>query len=164
VRAVNRGDSLLRSGHVNVCHALPAEEVQEKFAGRSAQACGRFAPAQAASLVRSCPHDLEPDAAEATAEKATPSAHVSPQCNIHRRRNDAQAHSVRAPNVLVMNEELVQVRKRANPTDPEESGRRPRPDPIDEPAEVVACNESNPPPLGKALKRTGRHDKTWSGK
>ena len=59
--------------------------------------------------------------------------------------------AVRSAHVLVVDEELVQVRDGADPPDAEEPGRWARPDPRDQPPEVLALRESGPAPLGELL-------------
>jgi hypothetical protein len=58
----------------------------------------------------------------------------------------------------VVDEELVQVRERADPVNAEETGRRPGSDSIHEPREVVAFGEPAAALLGEALERSGQDD------
>ena len=62
----------------------------------------------------------------------------------------------------MVDEELVEVRKRADPADAEESGRWARPDPRDERLELPALRQPRPASLGEPLERAGK-DQAWAG-
>lgn len=89
-------------------------------------------------------------------------ANVSPQGSIHCRREPTRLKSVGSANVLVMNEELVEIRQGADPPDAEDPDGRAGPDPRDEPPEVVALGQSGPTPLGERLEGT-RENQAWAG-
>ena len=62
---------------------------------------------------------------------------------------------IRSANVLVVNKELVEDREGADPSpNTEEADGRARPDPRDEPREVLALGQSGPAPLGEPLEGT----------
>jgi hypothetical protein len=69
--------------------------------------------------------------------------------------------AIGSANILVMNEELVEIRHGAHPSDPEESDRRTGPDPSDKPRKVLARSKSGPTPLSEPRERTGQ-DETWA--
>ena len=59
--------------------------------------------------------------------------------------------------VFVMHEELVQVGKRTDPAEAEETWRWPRPDAGDEPFEIATLRETYPPLLREALEWAGEY-------
>src|SRR5262245_37557604 len=135
---MERCDSLGRPGGIDLRRSLAPEQVEEKFAGRTAEPSRGFAVANCVPLVGSRPFDLEPDPAQPATQVATTSADVSPESRLQcGREGVAGASVVRSAHVLVVHEELVQVREGAHPSDAEEPGRWTRPDPLDEPPEVA---------------------------
>jgi len=58
---------------------------------------------------------------------------------------------ISSANVLVVNEELVEIRQRADPANAEKPDGGAGPDPRDEPREVLALGQSDPAPLGERL-------------
>ena len=58
----------------------------------------------------------------------------------------------------MVDEELVQIREGANPSDAEEPRRWARPDPPDEPPELPLLREPHPASLGEPLERPGKDD------
>lgn len=59
---------------------------------------------------------------------------------------------IRSTNVLMMNKELVESRKRTNPANAKEPDRRTRPDSRDQPGEIVVLGQSRLTLLGEPLK------------
>ena len=98
---------------------------------------------------------------QTTAQIPATAANVSPQGGIHRRGEAAGSLAIGSANILVMNEELVEVRYGTHPSDAEESDRRAGPYPPDEPRKVFALSQSGPTPLGEPREGT-RQDKAWS--
>ena len=58
----------------------------------------------------------------------------------------------------MVDEELVQVRERADPSDAEEPGRRARSDPRNEPPELSVVRQPHPASLGEPLERARKED------
>ncbi len=85
-------------------------------------------------------------------------SNVSPQGRIHRRSEVARRAPIRSSKVFVVDEELIQVRKGAHPSDAEESGRRTGADPRDQPRKVFALSQSGPTPLSEPLEGAGEND------
>jgi hypothetical protein len=81
-------------------------------------------------------------------------ANISPQRRLHCRREATGASSIRSANVLMMNKELVEIRRVANPPNAEEPDGRAGPDSRDEPCDVLALSQSGPTPLGESLEET----------
>jgi hypothetical protein len=61
---------------------------------------------------------------------------------------------IRSANVLVVNEELIQIRQRADPFHAEEADGRAGSDPRDKPREILALGQSDPAALGEPLEGT----------
>src|SRR3954454_10068331 len=154
---MNCGDGLRWACHLDPRGALPPEDVEEEVAGCPSDQRSRLATADIRSHARLRPLDLEPDTAETTTEVAASPKHVSPQGGVELRCQQARAHPVGSPHILVMNEELVQVGDRADPADAEDPRGRPRPDPEHQPPEVPPIRDVRSPPLREVLERTGEH-------
>lgn len=154
VHAVKRCHGLSRSSHLDLRSLLAPKQVKEKFAGRSTEPSRGIAVPNDVPLVGSRPLDLEPDPAQPATQIATTAAGVSPQRRLQRGREvPTGASVVRSAHVLVVDEELVQVRKGADPSDAEDPGRWARPDPLDKPPELSARCQLHPAPLGELSER-----------
>src|SRR5204863_6436976 len=103
--------------------------------------------------VGSGPVNLEPGGVEPPSQVAA-AANVSPQGSIHCRLEVTGPTPVRSAYVLVVNEELVQIREGADPSNAEEPDRRAGPDPRDERREVLVPGQSDPAPLGESFEGT----------
>jgi hypothetical protein len=57
-----------------------------------------------------------------------------------------------------MNEELVEIRQTADPSDAEEPNGRAGPDPRDEPRKVLALSQFRPTPLGEPFEGSGQDE------
>src|SRR5262245_19896404 len=157
--ATERCDSLGRPSDLHLRRSLAPEQVEEKFAGRTAEPSHGFAVPNHVPLVGSRPFDLEPDPAQPATQVATTSADISPESRLQRGGEGAAGASVVRPaHVLVVDEELVQVRKRADPSDAEEPGRWTRPDPLDEPREFSVLRQPHPASLGEPLERSMKYE------
>jgi len=154
MRAADRRDRVGGSGYLHVRGGLSTEQKEEELSGQSAQLCHRFARPDAYALARPGPVELEPGVAYAATQVATATPDVAPQRGIQVWCEHARLHAVRSAHVFVMNEELVQIRKRPHPPDPEEAWWRARPDPSHQPREVTAFGKPDSPPLGETPERT----------
>ena len=92
---------------------------------------------------------------EPPTQVAAASANVSPQGDIHGRREATGSKPIRSAHVLVVNEELVEIREGADPSNAEEPDGWAGPDSRHEPSEVLALGQSDPAPLGESLEGTG---------
>ena len=120
------------------------------------------APAHGGDGVRAGPRQLEAGAAEAAGEEAGRLAGVAEQRGVLVRRQGPGAEAVRPAHVLVVDEELVEVREPAHPADAEEARRRAGPDGRDQPAERPTrsssrCRSANRP-HGPGHDEPGRRD------
>ena len=154
-------DRRVRSAHLDMCRALPAEEVEQQFARRSGNPRSGFPSSCADGLIGPCPHKLEACAAQPPREEPGRAADIAPQGLVHGMLVRSGAVAVGSAYVFVVDEELIQAREPAHPSDPEEAWRRPRPERRGEPREVPPrerCSSSfsqSAPPTG--------HDKPGTG-
>jgi hypothetical protein len=65
---------------------------------------------------------------------------------------------VRSANVLVVNEELVEIRQRPDPFHAEEPDGRAGSDLRDKRGEILALGQSDPAALGESLERSGQNE------
>jgi hypothetical protein len=162
VRTANRRDGARRSNHLDARRRVAPKEIKENLSGWTTDPNGGFAGADRNSLVGAGPSHLQADLAQPATEVAATAADVEPQGRLHHgRKGVAGAQAVRSAQIFVVDEELVQVRERADPADAEEPRRRPRPDPREEPPEVAGRRQPRPASLGEPLKRS-RKDKARS--
>src|SRR3954467_13909649 len=138
VGAADRLDRFGGAADLDVRGTLSSEHVEENLAGRAAQTSSGVTRPQHDCLALSRPLDLEPRATEAPAQVPPTPTNVPPQGGLQVGRERTGPESVGTPHVLMVHEELVQVRERANPAEAKEAERRPRADPSDEPREVAA--------------------------
>jgi hypothetical protein len=148
---VHRRHGLWCSAHLDLCCGPAPKDVEEEFARRTAESSPRLAWSNGHQLVGCGQLDLEPGVVQPPTQIATASANIPPHGAIQCRRDAAGPKPVRSANVFVVNEELVQIREGSDPSDAKEPDGRPRPDPPDEPCEVLALGQLDPPPLGEAL-------------
>src|SRR5262249_35097719 len=109
-------------------------------------------------LVGTRPLKLETVRVQPPTQIAAAAANVSPQGSIHRRREATRSLTIGSANVLVMNEELVEIRQGTDPSDAEEPDGRAGPDPRDEPREVMALSQSGPTPFAEQLEGPGQDE------
>ena len=160
MRAMHHSHGLRWPTHFDLRRGLAPKNVYEEFAGQTAESSRRLPWLNPHPLVGSSPLNLEP-AREAATQITAAAANVSPQRGIHRRREATRSLAIGSANILVMNEELVEIRHGTHPSDAEESDRRTGPDPSDKPRKVLARSQSGPTPLGEPRERTGQ-DETWA--
>jgi len=145
-----------RPGHPDACRALPAEQVEQQLAGRPSDAGNRFPPPGPDGLGGPRPLKLKTCAAQPPREEPGRAADVAPQGLVHRRLVRPGTTAVGPTYVLVVDEELIEARQPAHPSDAEEARRRSRPERRDEPGEVPQRERSSPP-FRQAAPRTGQH-------
>lgn len=138
-----------------MCGALPAEEVEQQLAGRSGDAGSRFPPPCPDGLGGSRPLKLKTCAAQSPREVPGLAADVAPKGLVHCMLVCPGTTAVGSACVLVVDEELVEAREPAHPSDAEEAWRRSRPERRDEPCEVPE-RERSLPPCGQAAPRAGQ--------
>lgn len=156
VRATHRRNRFRRPAHLDLRRALAPKEIQQQLPRRPTDQSRRRTGSNPHPLTTR-PLDLEPAPPQPPAQKPPAAAHVSPQPGIYRRPQAANPQPIRAPHVLVMNEELVEVRHLPHPRDTKEPDRRAGPDPGDQPGKVRAPGQSGATPLGEPREGTGQH-------
>ncbi len=141
---------------------LAPKEIQQNFTRRPAEPSHRLTWPNPHALAGARPFQLKPASAQPPAQKPPAAPHVSPQRGIHRHRKTARPLAIRSSNVLVVHEELVEIRHRAHPLEAEESDRRPGPNLLDEPRKVRPPRQSRPAPLGEPREGPGQNE-AWPG-
>ena len=107
------------------------------------------------------PPELEPGTAQSSCEEPGRLADVAPQRLVQRDLVGSQTTTVGSADVLVVDEELVEVREPAYPSDAEEAGRRSRSDRRDKPGEIPH-RERPASSFGQPTPRAGQ-DESGSG-
>src|SRR5262249_51586487 len=103
-------------------------------------------------LVGSHPLEIQPNPTQSATQVAAASANVSPQGGLQcGRKRVARAQPVRSAHVLVVDEELIEIRHGTHPSDAKEAGRWPRSDAPHEPSEVSPICQGHPATLGELL-------------
>ena len=113
-----------------------AEEVEQQLAWRSGDAGRGFPSPCSDGLSGPCPVKLETCAAQSPREEPGRASDVAPKGLIHCVLVGSRTMTVGSAYVLVVDEELVEVREPAHPSDAEEAWRWSRSDRCDEPCEV----------------------------
>jgi hypothetical protein len=111
---------------------LAPKGIQEKLSGRTAEPNHRLTSPNAHTLASSGPLDLEPETLQPTTQKTAAAPNVSPQRGIHRGRETARPQAIGSAKILVVDEELVEIRHGTYPSEAEEPDRRAGPDLLDE--------------------------------
>src|SRR5215471_3371661 len=135
-RAPHGFDRRGRPAHFDLCRALPAEEVEQQLARRSGDAGSRFPPPRPDGLSGPRPLKLKTRAAQPPCEEPGRAADVAPKGLVHGLLDRPGTMAVGSAYVLVVDEELIEAREPAHPSDAEEARRRSRSDHRDEPREV----------------------------
>ena len=144
-----------------LCRALPAEEVEQQLARRSGDAGSGFPSPGPDGLGGPRPLKLETCTAQSPREEPGRAADVAPQGLVHGMLVGPGTATVGSAYVLVVDEELVEAREPAHPSDAEEAWRRSRPDRRNEPGKVPQRERSSSP-FRQAAPRTGQ-DKPGAG-
>lgn len=150
-------DRLRRSSDLNLGCTATSEEVEEQLAGLPAEASGWLSTPRSDDLLFSCPLQLKARAAQAARQEPWRARDVAPKCSVLTRRVRSWPEAVRPSYVLVMDEELVQVREPTDPSDPEETRRRPGSNDRDELREPLLL-QCNPPSFGEEGPRAGKDE------
>src|ERR1700751_5634482 len=158
VRALQRRNGLRWSAHFDLGRSLAAKDVQEEFARRAAESSGRLVWPSHHPLVGSGPLNFEPATVKPPTQVAASAVNVSPQGSIHRRRQATGSSSVRPADILVVNEELVEIRQRPHPPDAEEADGWAGTDSRDEPREFLPLGQSDPTLFGEPFKGPGQNE------
>jgi hypothetical protein len=138
-----------------MCRALSAEEVEQQLAWRSGDAGSRFPPPCSNGLSGPRPLKLKTCAAQSPREEPGRATDVAPKGLIHCMLVRSRPTTVGSSYVLVVDEELIEVREPAHPSDAEEAWRRSRSDRRNEPSEVPQRERSSSS-FGQAAPRTGQ--------
>ena len=112
-------DRRVSSAHLDMCCALSAEEVEEQFAWRSGDAGSGFASPCSKGLSGSRPLKLESCAVQSPGEEPGRVSDVVSKGLVHCMLVGSGAATVGSAYVLVVDEELVEVREPAHPSDAE---------------------------------------------
>src|SRR5262249_29025009 len=123
VRAAHRRDGGWSAADFDCGRVLTPEEVEQQFAWWPREACGRVPSACPQNLAGACPFEFEAVAAQSSCEPPRCDADVAPQCLVQRGGVGSGLMTVRAANILMVHEELVEVRDAAHPPDAEETAR-----------------------------------------
>ena len=159
--ALHGFDRRVRSAHLDMCCALPAEEVEQQFAWRPRDVGSRFPPPCPDGTSGPCPLKLKSCAVQPPSEEPAPAADVAPQGLVHGRFAGSGAATIGSAYVLVVDEELIEAREPAHPSDAEEAWRRSRPERRNEPCKVPQRERSSSP-FSQAAPPTGQ-DKPGAG-
>jgi hypothetical protein len=154
-RAPHGFDRRSRPAHLDMCRALPAEEVEQQLAWRPGDAGSRFPPPCPDGLSVSRPLELKTCAAQPPREEPGRASDVAPKGLVHGLLVRPGTTTVGSAYVLVVDEELIEARQPAHPSDAEEAWRRSRSDRRNEPCEVPQ-RERSPSSFGQAAPRTGQ--------
>ncbi len=136
-------DRRVRSAHIDARRALPAEEVEQQFAGRSGDAGGGFPSPRPDGLSGPGPSQLESCAVQSPREEPARAGDVAPEGHVQCLLAGSGAAAVGSAHVLVVNEQLVEARDPAHPSDAEEAWRRSRPERSAEPGKIPLRERSS---------------------
>ena len=123
---------LFAAGDYYPGRGLSPEEVEEQLTRRADQARGRCASPRPQDLGRPRPFQVEPHAAQPPCEEPPRRADVPPQGFVQRGVVRPWMKSVGSAYILLVNEQLVEVRDAPHPPDPKEALWRSGPDGLDE--------------------------------
>ena len=145
----------VRPAHLDMCCALPAEEVEQQLAWRSGDAGSRFPPPRPDGLSRPRPLQLKTRAAQPPREDPAGATDIAPQGLLHGPVVRSRTATVGSAYVLVVDEELIEAGDPAHPSDPEEPWRRSRSERPYEPREVLQ-REGSLSSLSQSAPSTGQ--------
>ena len=158
MRSTHRSDGLRRPAHLDLRCGFATEEVEQQFARRATESGCRLAPSNNHPFVGADPVDVEPARGQPPTQEAAPAPHVPPQGGVQFGCQAARSPSVSPANVLVMDEELVEIRHRADPLKPEEPNAADRTGFARRAiGSRLAPRQLGPAPLGEPLKGSGQH-------
>ena len=160
--ALHRRNGIRWSAHFDLRCGLAAKDVEQEFAGRTAESSHRFARSSRYPLVGLGPLNLEPATVQPPTQEVAAAANVEPQGGIHCGCQVSRVQPVRAADILVMNKELVEIRQSPDPPDAEEADGWAGTDPRNERGEVAALGQSDPALFGEPLE-WARQDEAGPG-
>jgi len=160
--ALHRRNGIRWSAHFDLRCGLAAKDVEQEFAGRTAESSRRFARSSRYPLVGLGPLNLEPATVQPPTQEVAAAANVEPQGGIHCGCQVSRVQPVRAADILVMNKELVEIRQSPDPPDAKEADGWAGTDPRNERGEVIAHSQSGPALLGEPLEGS-RKDEAGPG-
>ena len=160
--ALHRRNGIRWSAHFDLRCGLAAKDVEQEFAGRTAESSRRFARSSRYPLVGLDPLNLEPATVQPPTQEVAAAPNVEPQGGIHCGCQVSRVQPVRTADILVMNKELVEIRQSPDPPDAEEADGWAGPDPRNERGEVIAHGQPDPALLGEPLEGS-RKDEAGPG-
>jgi hypothetical protein len=146
-----------RALHLDPGCILAPEEVEQQLARRPDEAGGGIPSPRSNGVGGSPPLQHESCTTQSADEKPAPMTDVAPQGLVHRLLVRARTATVGSAYVLVMDEELVEVREPAHPLDAEEARRRSRSDRRDKRCEI-ARRERSSSSFGEAAPGAGKDE------
>jgi hypothetical protein len=146
-----------RSADFDVRRRLSTEEAEQQLAWSPGDARSRFPASGSNGLSGPRPVKLKTNASQAAGEKPGCSADVAPQGLVHGVLVRSGTATVGSAYVLVVDEELVEVRNPTHPSDAKEARRWSGSDHRGEPSEV-AERERSPSSFREAAPRTGQDE------
>ena len=152
----HRFDRRSRPADLDMCNVLPPEEVEQQLAWRSRDAGSGLPSACPYGSSGPFPLKFESCTAQSPSEEPRRLTDVAPEGLVHRMLIRSGTTAVGSTYVLVVDQELVEVRHPAHPSDPEEAWRRPRSDRRNEPRKVPR-SERSPSPFSKAAPPAGQN-------
>lgn len=150
----------VRPAHLDMCCALPAEEVEQQLAWRSGDAGSGFSPPGPDGLSGPRPLQLKARAAQPPREDPAGASDIAPQGLVHGPFVRSRTATAGSAYVLAMDEELIEAGDPTHPSDPEETWRRSRSERPYEPREAPQRERSlsslsqSAPPTGQDKPRT----------
>src|ERR1700751_4280016 len=154
MRALHCRNGIRWSDQLHSRRGLAPKDVEQEFTRGTAESGRRFPCSSRHPLVGSRPLNLQPTSAKPPTQVVAAVANVSPQRGIHFRREASGLAVISSAEVLMMNEELVQIRQGPPPLEREKAAGGAGPDPGGEPRQVPAFRQSHPALLGELLKGT----------
>lgn len=136
VRLPNRLNRRPGAVHLDMGYALPTEEVKQEFPRWPGDACAGLSSSRPNRFRGSRPLKFQPNAAKAPRKEPRREPDVSPERLVHRGVIRPRVTTVGSAYVLVVDEQFIQGRESAHPTDTEEARRRPQTDRVHEPGEI----------------------------
>src|SRR5437016_8044827 len=110
-------DGVSGAADFDVGRALTPKEVEQQLARHSREARSRLSSTRAQDLGRPQPLELEPDAAQSPCEEPRRYADIAPQRLVQCSGVVPWIQAVGSADILMVNEELVEVRDAAHPSD-----------------------------------------------
>ena len=161
-RAPHGLDRSSSPSHLNVRSLPSPEEVEQQLPRQPGDPSCGVSPFDVNDLRVPNPLKLKSGTSQAPCEEPRRATDVAPQGLVHRLAHGSRTTPVGPAHVLVVNEELIEIRDPAHPANPEEARRRSQSNRLNEPGKVLH-RERLPAPFGKATPCT-RNDEPGSRK